>query len=301
MDEVNKGIPETDQIKKRILNEALAAANLGFATPVFEEMLRWYKQVAVHTSDITVSLDADMSRIAWRTEGIWDNFAGPMVDYLQGFPLRETAARLFNDTVSRLGPERIGSFISACKDVFELGWFIPDPLAIDKLFGTASFSGIDNLKQWAEKYGVKQMLDFGASLDADNLIMECVLPIVPNKPGDALETGLLLFRYLGLPYPPDRLLAVINGCRDKEVAAALWFTEKNLYKAGLIIKDPAIETVVGCASELGLDLDKLAVFEAAMDAKGPAQLEIALTGAEQFQLILHYQKPVIDFGAGLAE
>ncbi|NPV90578.1 MAG: hypothetical protein HPY50_07395 [Firmicutes bacterium] len=269
-------------------DEYIALCTLGFEAPVEQEMLRWYQQFhQVPGARVRVSLDGAMDRVTWSAGGKWEDFSEPMLHYLQSFPLGPEGVGLVNDALDRFNPEGIGMSIAAVRDVFELGWYIPDRLPLHGLTDWAGFPEPEMLKRWADRYGIGQIENLGASFGSDQ-IRECCIPVAGEPPQKSLETGLLLFRYLGLPYPPDKILSVLTNSQYSGVAAALWFTPRQVIKVGIRLKDPDTYMVVGCGSELGLDLDKIALFEGVMSSSGASELEIELLGAEEFKLVLHY-------------
>jgi hypothetical protein len=271
-----------------IAKEYLAMTTLGFAAPVEREMLRWYRQaVSVPGARVRSSVDGTLDRVDWRAGGAWESYSEPLLKYLNEFSFDPGAVNLVNQTLERLDPDSIGSFISARAEAFEVGWFIPERQPIEVLFDWADREWWKQFRQWSARYEIDTVEGLGASLDA-SAIRECSIPVNRATPRESLECGLLLFKHLGLPYPPDDLFSVVVNGEYSGTSISLWFDREQLIKVGMVLGQPTTEMVVGCGSVLGVDLDRLALYEGVMDSPGASGLEIALLGKDEFSLTFHY-------------
>jgi hypothetical protein len=105
----------------------------------------------------------------------------------------------------------------------------------------------------------------------------------------AVEIALMLFRYLGLPFPADPVLAVLLRHTYPELILSLLVGKGGAARVGLMLPEPSTDLVTRLTDAAGgAGPQALALFETCLQVKGPAYLEYAQIASGD-SLRLHYR------------
>jgi len=296
--EIQKRIDElTADLQTLRLPLHIAAATLPIEKEVQEELHHWHAALPLTLEvegtppeGVYASLSGSLDRLTWHTAGDYPQFFYRLLDYLDDYPISQANLDELDRVVQAVQPAQLGAWIEARSNSYDLGWYLrPEGGLFDNAAPYLPASpALERVLAWAEQYEVTECLRLGKSLVSEVGLSEVYLQVTTPTPRRAVEVGLLLFRYLGLEYPSDEILAALLLQEQPELVVSLQLGTGGLTKLGLMLSQPSTELVLRLwdASAAG-DTKNLAIFEACLGAGGPFLAEPQLL-AGGWGVELHY-------------
>jgi hypothetical protein len=297
--DLQKRIDElTADLKTMRLPIHIAAATLPLQKDVQEELHAWHAALPLALElegkkphGFFVSLSAGFDRLTWQAAGEYPAAFYRLLDYLDGHPIPPENLADLERVVKAIQPEQLGSWILARPASFDVGWYLrpQGDLLANALPYLAASPALQQVLAWAKQYNVTACARFGKSLASEEGLCELYLPVTAPTPRRALETGLVLFRYVGLDFPPDELLSAVLLHSQSELVVSLRLSDDGLVGLGLMLPQPSTELVLRLCDAAGQGQDqKLAIFEGCLNAGSPIFVELQQL-AEGWGVELHYQ------------
>ncbi|OQY47466.1 MAG: hypothetical protein B6242_04925 [Anaerolineaceae bacterium 4572_78] len=273
-----------------------ATATLSLNKEIQTELYRWNQQLPLALSmngyeptAFGVSLSAMLNRITWRTEGEQPYFLQQFQRYMANFELSLETLKHMHHVLETVQPSELGSWISAYTDYFEIGWHISQDMPLTRALSYLEINeNHDGLLSWIKTHDITECHRFGSSLAPGDMLSEIHLSITTETPRRTLEIGLLLFREVGLTYPPDEILSALLLSQSTEIYASLLLGSGGMVKIGLTFPEPSTEFILRLCHSVGIENDtRLALFEGSLNTDGPVYAEFQYF-ADQMDVELHY-------------
>ncbi|KAL6065530.1 PH domain-containing protein [Balamuthia mandrillaris] len=245
-----------------------------------------------------VSTSADMQKLTWRTAGPQNIFIQRMVDFFWNVGAPESEIDRLNDVGALINPVKIGSWIDMSgKGGMDGGWYFPVDIPI-KLALEAADSGDAATKvgQWAEKHHIENCISVGRDMGAAPPRQTELRINLPGNPERQVEVALDAFQTFDFPPLPEDAVAVLRRAAKDQNILSIITSSEGFVRLGMLIPQPAPETVLNLCSVCGASTDELASFEGALGSEGPAWAEYQYLKKdfgygvykEGFDVVFHY-------------
>lgn len=238
------------------------------------------------------TLTVTTGALALDVSGPGDAIAPCLGQFLEDCAAGDDDRARLDETIEQLDAEALGYWTEVHGTNVAGGWWIPKrvPLAAARALAPHT-KAAEKLGAWAERRGITAATSFGRALGGGNPFAELVLPL-PG--GTSLADALEVWDATGIDDPAapflDGLRSGFSAGAGDELAVAARLTAKGVSRLGIRIDGAAMDPIPALrrvASGGPLSLERVAAFEAFLDAERPDWVEVGILG-QGGNLALHY-------------
>jgi len=280
----------TKNLERPLRMKAALAALPSASGAMRDELDRWMEIVTPTDGDAPAadvkygaSTDAAMITTTWRISAGAQRIRQGVEGYFADFGADEKEAARLEATVEMLAPKRLGIWIEMGDNALDTGWFMDEPLDVNKVFAVAGGGELgQKTLAWTQRHGVKRVTYLARSLGAKRPYHDIFL----DAPG--VDAAIELVRSFDLPPPNALVEEALRRVTGSAAGLSVRLTEGDVTRVGVLGRRPSTDAVLSLlATRDQRDPRLLAAFEGTLGANGAAWAEYEIY-AGRTNVELHY-------------
>lgn len=247
--------------------------------------------------DFESAVTADFRRMTWRAAGPPALMADAMQQFFRQVGVDQEATTSLATVVDTIKPQTLGAWVEAVGEDVDTGWYLPLRIPLTTALAIAQplapHSPVpDKISTWAAAQGADTCLRLARSIAPGNPFTELRIALPGSTVDEWVLAGVRLFAALGIADLPDEALGEMLNTDTNQMVASVWFTDRGVVKAGLLVADPTLALTldlfrVATGAQHAADYSALAQYQGSLQVDGPSWVE-AQQRANGFGTEYHY-------------